>query len=126
MSIYNATGHQTNSIDLAQYDDIDRLNELMIAEGFRKMTEEEREVQQEKEKARKKKELEMAEKRNEERRERARRLSEERKIAKEAGADPNVVRARDKQPHQEGVKESGQREELQEERNIQFFSQSGE
>ena len=52
MSIYNATGHQTNSIDLAQYDDIGRLNELMIAEGFRKMTEEEREVWQEQEKAR--------------------------------------------------------------------------
>ena len=30
LSIYNATGHKTNSIDLTQYDDKDRLNEFDV------------------------------------------------------------------------------------------------
>lgn len=41
LSIYNSTGHMIEAVDLAQYDDKDRLNALMMDRGFRKKTEEE-------------------------------------------------------------------------------------
>lgn len=96
LSIYNETGHTTNTIDLAQYDDKERLDALMIEEGFRKMTQEEREEWQEKKKERNQKDVEMAE------RNRKKRLEQRAKRAEKEGGDPNVVRVLNKKPLVEG------------------------
>ena len=69
-------------IDLAEYDDLDRLTELMMEEGFRKMNEEEKKEAMIKKKEKKEKELEKRrqlaeEKRNQEEKLRLERTLEE-------------------------------------------------
>ena len=92
LSIYNTTGHKTNSINLAEYDDKDRLNALMVEQGFRKMNEEETKLWQQKKKEQKQREVDLAAKRRE-------KLLEERaKKVEENGGDPKVVRLIDKEP----------------------------
>ena len=41
MTLYNMEGQEQEKISLAEYDDKDRLNQLMVERGFRKRTEEE-------------------------------------------------------------------------------------
>jgi len=44
MTLYNMEGQEQEKISLAEYDDKDRLNQLMVERGFRKRTEEELEL----------------------------------------------------------------------------------
>lgn len=92
LTIYNETNHEKKRINLAEYDDKERLTALMAEEGFRKRTTEETEAFLKEKKAKKQKELKEAGER------RKRKLAERAREAKEEGGDPNVVRVIDKEP----------------------------
>lgn len=83
LSVHNETNHRIRSVDLTGYNDRDRLHEMMIENGFRKRTEEELMELQQQKIAKRKRDIENAEKR------RAKKIAEQeearRRMAEEQG-----------------------------------------
>ena len=92
LTIYDLEGHNTSKIELADYDDKELLDKMMVEQGFRKRTEEEVEQYKQDIIRRKKRDVEAAENRRaadkrkrKELEERTRKLSNEAAGGEEAG-----------------------------------------